>query len=114
MKNYYFTYGTEGQPFRGGWTQIQAETEEQARTMFRAIHPDKIPGILNCSSVYDEEYFTHSKMYRAGNFGARCHEIVIVRRGELNRICETCANLGQSCTGTADPVWTGCVYRKAK
>jgi len=32
---------------------------------------------------------------------------------KLNPMCETCANLGQSCTGTTDPVWTGCVYRKA-
>ena len=32
---------------------------------------------------------------------------------KLNPMCETCANLGRSCQGTTEPVWTGCVYRKA-
>lgn len=83
MNNYYFTYGIEGQPFRGGWTMIRCRDEMQARSLFRAVHPDKTPGVLNCSSVYDEEYFSRSKMARAGNLGHGCHEIIsVVRAGE--------------------------------
>lgn len=82
MNNYYFTYGTEGQPFCGGWTQVQAENEMQARAMFRVVHPDEIPGILNCASVYDEEYFIRTKMDRTGNFGAGCHEVIAIIRRE--------------------------------
>ena len=84
MKNFYFTYGTEGQPFRGGWTQVQAEDESQACAMFRAVHPDKIPGLLNCSSVYDEEHFNRTAMSVQGNFGHRCHEIISIMVQEVN------------------------------
>ena len=31
---------------------------------------------------------------------------------DFNLICASCACLGVDCSGTADPVWTGCVYRK--
>lgn len=30
MNNYYITFGSEGQPFKGGWIIIEAETIEQA------------------------------------------------------------------------------------
>lgn len=81
MNNYYFTYGTEGQPFYGGWTLIQAESEMQARQMFRAVHPDKTPSILNCADVYDEERFGRTRMARLGhNFGHGCHEVISITR----------------------------------
>lgn len=80
MNNYYFTYGTEGHPFRGGWTLIQAEDEMQARAVFQAVHPNKIPGLLNCSSVYTEEHFQRTAMAKAGNFGQGCHELISIQR----------------------------------
>ena len=80
MNDYYFTYGTEGQPFRGGWTLIQAENEHQARQIFRAVHPDKIPGVLNCASVYEGDYFVTTRAYQTGNFGAGCHEVISIQR----------------------------------
>ena len=30
MNDYYITFGSEGQPFKGGWIIIEAETIEQA------------------------------------------------------------------------------------
>lgn len=47
---------------------------------FRAYHPDKTEGLLNCSSVYDEEHFKQTEMYRSGNFDRRCHEVITLRR----------------------------------
>ena len=73
MPNFYFTYGTEGQPFFGGWTEVDAPDR-------RAYHPDKTEGLLNCSSVYEEEHFKLTEMYRESNFGFRCHEIITLRR----------------------------------
>lgn len=61
-KKYYFTYGTEGQPFVGGWTEVEAPNADIACAAFRAIHHDKEPGILNCSSAYTEEVFLKSCM----------------------------------------------------
>lgn len=80
MAKYYFTFGTEGQPFRGGWTEVEADGGYIACMAFRAYHPDKTEGILNCSSVYDEEYFKMTEMYRTDNFGCRCHETITVTR----------------------------------
>lgn len=77
---YYFTYGTEGQPFVGGWTEVEADDSHIACMTFRAYHPDKLEGLLNCSSVYDEECFKMSEMYRSGNFDRRCHETITATR----------------------------------
>ena len=59
---YYFTYGTDGQPFVGGWTEVEAPNVNLACAAFRLAHPDKEPGILNCSSTYTEENFLKSCM----------------------------------------------------
>lgn len=82
-KRFYFTYGTEGQPFYGGWTTVEAPDYRAACAAFRACHPDKINGLLNCSSVYDEERFMSSEMSASGNFGFCCHEIITLQRALL-------------------------------
>lgn len=80
VKTFYFTYGTAGMPFSGGWTEIVAPSFKTAHSIFRAYHPDEMPGVLNCSSVYTEEEFQKSIMAKEGNFGYRCHERITVTR----------------------------------
>ena len=72
MAKFYFTYGTDGQPFFGGWTEVEAPDAHAACAAFRAYHPDKTEGLVNCSSIYDEEKFKLTGMYRESNFGFRC------------------------------------------
>lgn len=76
MSKFYFTYGTEGQPFSGGWTEVIADSREKAETAFRIYHPDKIPGLLNCSSVYSEDVMKATSMFLNGNLGSYCREII--------------------------------------
>ena len=38
-------------------------------------------------------------------------EDVIAEQG-LNPLCLTCENIGNTCAGTTNPVWTGCVKRR--
>lgn len=79
MPKYYFTYGTDGQPFVGGWTEIEAPDVHAACAVFRSFHPDKTPGILNCSSAYTEDNFLKSCMATPdGNFRRFCHERISV------------------------------------
>ena len=88
IKNYYFTYGTEGHPFVGGWTKIEAPSRRAAVTIFRAIHPDVIPDLVNCSSIYDEEDFRKTSMWSKGNFGKHEQEVVLMQHiviGEVTR-----------------------------
>ena len=41
------------------------------------MHPDRIPNILNCSSVYSAREFEKTKMFGpGGNFGLRCRETI--------------------------------------
>ena len=80
MARLYFTYGTDGQPYRGGWTKVEAPNYGAACAAFRAYHPDKTEGLLNCSSVYDEDNFKQTEMYRSG----RCHEVITLRREATN------------------------------
>lgn len=57
MDKFYFTYGSEGHPFVGGWTEVEARDERMACAAFRTVHPDKTEGFLDCCAVYDEERF---------------------------------------------------------
>lgn len=44
---------------------------------FRAVHPDRIPNVLNCASVYSAKEFEKTKMFGpGGNFGLRCRETI--------------------------------------
>lgn len=79
IKNYYFTYGTEGQPFYGGWTKIEAPSRESAIAIFRALHPDRTLGLLNCSSVYEEDDFHKTSMWCKGNFGVHEQEVILMQ-----------------------------------
>ncbi len=81
MAKFYFTYGTSGQPFVGGWTEVEAPDITAACHAFRIFHPDKTEGILNCSSFYSEEQFKHTQMAGPeGNFHRGCHETITLRR----------------------------------
>lgn len=77
---FYFTYGAAGQPFTGGWTEVEAPTREAAYMAFRVYHPDRIEGIVNCADIYSESQFRQTEMYSSGNFGYRCHETITLWR----------------------------------
>lgn len=81
MTKFYFTYGSEGHPFIGGWTEVEAPDEDTACAAFQAFHADGSNDLLNCCGVYDEANFKRTKMYGPkGNFGYRCHEKITLRR----------------------------------
>ncbi|MBQ8624297.1 MAG: hypothetical protein IJ424_08035 [Oscillospiraceae bacterium] len=80
LKEFYFTYGTHGQPYSGGWTVVLAGNLKQAVAVFRIIHPDKDEGLINCADFYSEEKFKETEMYKQGNFGAFCHERISLLR----------------------------------
>lgn len=71
---FYFTYGSDGHPFFGGWTEVEASDVHTACRLFRAVHPDKISGIMNCSCCYSQEQFNATRMGETGNFDQFCHE----------------------------------------
>lgn len=76
MPKFIYTYGTEGQPFRGGWSEVIAPDRRMADQLFTLIHPCKHGDLLNCCSIYTEEQFQRTQMYLHGNFGVRCHETI--------------------------------------
>ena len=83
MPKFYFTYGTEAQPFAGCWTEVDAPTARAAAFAFRAFHPDKTEGLLNCIDMYPQAVFEQSEMFRNGSFGLRCREVIRVTREEV-------------------------------
>lgn len=78
LKKFYFTYGSDDvQPYCGGWTEVWAPNGHLACLAFREVHPDRIPNILNCASVYTAEDFEKTRMAGpCGNFGLRCRETI--------------------------------------
>ena len=83
MRNYFFTYGSEGQPFVGGWTRVIACNIHDAVDSFRKVHPDKIEGLLNCAGYYTAMQFYKTSMWLKGNLGSYEQE-VIVKSPELS------------------------------
>lgn len=80
MEIFYFTYGTDkGFPFQGGWTEIHAADRKQAVALFRREHPDRSPGLVNCSSIYTKKQFQDKvlPLYKDGDaFWSVCHECI--------------------------------------
>ncbi len=75
-KNFYFTYGCEGHPFIGGWTQVVADNRDNAVALFNMVHPQK-SGFVDCAGIYTEEQFFQTKMYKQGsNLGYGVHEVI--------------------------------------
>lgn len=80
METFYFTYGTDKNfPFQGGWTEVHAADRNQAVALFRHEHPDRTPGLVNCSSIYAEKQFQDKvlPLYKDGDdFWSVCHECI--------------------------------------
>lgn len=57
MNNYYITFGSaEYFPYgRDEYVLVKADNEMLARKTYRKVHPDYHEGILNFSSIYNEE-----------------------------------------------------------
>ena len=75
FENIYFTYGSSGQDFSGGWTRVVATDLRQAIALFRMYHPDH-NGFIHCCSMYREDDFKKTKMYSEGNFGKFENEVI--------------------------------------
>lgn len=80
QQTFYFTYGTDKNfPFQGGWTEVHATDRNQAVALFRREHPDRSPGLVNCSSIYTEKQFQDKvlPLYKDGDaFWSVCHECI--------------------------------------
>lgn len=80
MSKYYFTYGSEGHPYVGGWTEVEADNKDLAIIAFDIYHPSQ-NSFLNCCCVYSEEEFKSTRMAGPnGNFGYFCHETITLQR----------------------------------
>lgn len=78
MKKFYFTFGdSKSQPFKGGWVVVVAPDYKAAVKIFNIYYPnpdDK--GTINCASIYSEEEFIRSEMFKTGNRGYYCHTMI--------------------------------------
>lgn len=84
MERFYFTYGSEGHPFVGGWTEVEAQDYDVACAAFRVYHPNGSHEFMRCSCIYDEEEFMRTTMHQNGNMGAYCHETITLQRKLAN------------------------------
>jgi hypothetical protein len=76
---YYFTFGSAGQLFKGGWVRIKADTLQEAQQKFIAKYGDrawKHKHCLNCAFFYSEEEFKKTEMHEYGNLGSREHKYI--------------------------------------
>ncbi len=91
MATYYFTYGIgqdTNQAYQGGgWTEVEAESAEQAVEIYRVFHPLTKDGLLPCCGVAlskDEmakDYMGQgSNMLAEGNGGKFCRDRIVVIR----------------------------------
>ncbi|MGI6751109.1 MAG: hypothetical protein ACOX4U_00590 [Anaerovoracaceae bacterium] len=80
MNKYYFTFGSSGQIYDGGWVEIHADSLREAQEKFIERYGEKAykhPKCLNYSWDYTEEEFKRTIMYEDGkNYGVGCHEVI--------------------------------------
>jgi hypothetical protein len=80
MKKWFFTFGTDSKfPYQNGWIEIHADSINEALAKFETRFGDKAfvrPGIYNYAFDYTEERFIQTGMFKGGNFGFRCHEVI--------------------------------------
>ena len=81
---YYFTFGSSGQVYQDGWVEIHADSLREAQDKFidhfgeRAWHYE---GVLNYAfsytqEEYDKDMMSDYSMFRNGNGGVYCHEVI--------------------------------------
>lgn len=74
---FYFTYGTSKSfPFVGGWTEVIADSWDEACEKFSNIHPLTPEGFINCAGIYMEGLFKITGMEVEGNINAFCQEVI--------------------------------------
>lgn len=72
---YYITFGvSEEYPFRGGWVEVEAKSESEARDKATKRYGLTDQGFARFCSSYDENYFKQTKMFKDGNWGEFCWE----------------------------------------
>ena len=80
MPKYYFTFGSSGQVYKGGWVEIHAINMTDAQQKFEKRYGNearnKETGLLRYSDHYREDLFRASGMIETGNLGAYCHEVI--------------------------------------
>lgn len=73
-QKFYYTFGSEGQPYDGGWVEIIAEDFHEADKLFNKRYGCSPGGFIRCAGRYTEETFKKTSMYKRGNFGSFCHD----------------------------------------
>jgi len=78
MNKYYFTFGGDGQIYRGGWVEIHADSIADAQEKFAKHFGDRAykGQFLSYAFHYTESQFAETIMSKTGNGGAGCHEII--------------------------------------
>lgn len=84
LEKFYFTYGTDGYDFYGGWTEVYAENMDIAVKLFDIYHPRRDPTLIACAGVYTNTLFEKTDMYKHGNYGVGCHETIYAYRDIKN------------------------------
>lgn len=76
-KKFYFTYGTDPMfPYGGGWTEIHADTYEEAADKHAKVFGTLDFGFGRFAEGFTEEMWQKSGMKDKGNFGAFCHHVI--------------------------------------
>lgn len=79
MKRFYFTFGTDPKfPYHGGWVEVLAPNMKDAVNAFKTHFPTlDDSNVLNCADYYTEGDFIRYGFLQEGNFGERCHAVII-------------------------------------
>jgi hypothetical protein len=77
MNKYYFTFGTADYfPFKGGWVEVMANSEQEAIKIYNDSYPPSHEGTINCAFVYEQNEFEKTFMFTEGNLRGRCHKVL--------------------------------------
>lgn len=76
---YYFTFGSEGQIYEGGWIIIIANSIKEAQDKFVRKYGSEAysaEGLMRYSMDYTEDKFRKLEMLKNGNLGKFCQDVL--------------------------------------
>jgi len=83
MNKYYFTFGSAGQIYKGGWIIVHAHDYADAENKFFAYYGDRAyvtgyhSGMFNYAFCYEELAFRKTSMEKTGNIGHYCWDEIV-------------------------------------
>ena len=96
-KRFFCTFGDSKYfPYHDGWVEVIADSFNDAKRIFEDRYPSPKNGksyFPRFAFIYSEQEFVKTDMWKYGNFGFRCHEVITEETDDKEKIEKAWCNI---------------------